>query len=149
MVRRPATVMAWLRSYAAATGTAASWEKIRDAATSGVTDKPVETTTIPYIGLLTALQILDPGAAWTPAHDHLRALTRQPKHYLADPAWSARLVRRSATQLLRGYSPDTIVPRDGGFLGGVFESLVALSVRTFAQNCTPAPRRTDVQMASP
>jgi len=135
MVRRPATVMAWLRAYAAATGTAASWEKIRDAATSGVADKPAKTTTMPYIELLTSLRILDPVAPWTPAHNHLRALTQQPKHYLADPALSARLVRRSATQLLRGDSPDTIVPRDGGFLGGIFESLAALSVRTFAQNC--------------
>jgi len=45
------------------------------------------------------------------------------------------LVRRSATQLLRGDSLDTIVPRGGGFLGGIFESSAALSVRTFAQNC--------------
>jgi uncharacterized protein len=135
VVRRPATVMAWLRAYAAATGTAASWEKIRDAATSGVSDKPAKTTTIPYIELLTGLRILDPVPAWTPAHNHLRALTQQPKHYLADPALSARLVRRSATQLLRGDAPGTIVPRDGGFLGGVFEALAALSVRTFAQSC--------------
>ena len=126
--------MAWLRAYAAATGTAASWEKIRDAATSGVADKPAKTSTLPYIELLTALRILDPVPAWTPGHNHLRALTQQPKHYLADPALSARLVRRSATQLLRGDSVDTIMPRDGGFLGGIFEALAALSVRTFAQN---------------
>jgi predicted AAA+ superfamily ATPase len=135
VVRRPTTVMAWLRAYAAATGTTASWEKIRDAATSGVADKPAKSTTLPYIELLTALRVLDPIAAWTPTHNHLRALTQQPKHYLADPAWSARLVRRSASQLLRGQAPDTIVPRDGGFLGGLFEALAALSVRTFAQNC--------------
>lgn len=135
VVRRPATVIAWLRAYAAATGTAASWEKIRDAATSGVGDKPAKTTTMPYIELLTALRILDPLPAWTPAHNHLNALTQQPKHFLADPALSARLVRRSATQLLHGDAPGTVVPRDGGFLGGVFEALAALSVRTFAQNC--------------
>ncbi len=42
-------------------------------------------------------------------------------------------MRCSATQLLRGDAPDTTVPRDGGFLGGMFEALCALSVRTFAQ----------------
>ncbi len=58
-----------------------------------------------------------------------------PKHFLADPALSARLVKRSATQLLAGNSPASVVPRDGGFLGRAFEALAALSVRTFAQNC--------------
>lgn len=135
IVRRPETVMAWLRAYAAATGTATTWEKIRDAATSGVADKPAKTTTMPYIELLTALRILDPVAAWAPTHNHLKTLTQLPKHFLADPALSARLVRRSATQLLAGDEPDTVVPRDGGFLGGAFEALAALSVRTFAQNC--------------
>lgn len=132
-VRRPATVTAWLRGYAAASGTTASWEKIRDAATSGIDDKPAKTTTIGYIELLTAFRVLDPVEAWVPSNNHLRALTAQPKHYLVDPALAARLVRRSATQLLRGDGPSTVVPRDGAFLGGLFESLAALSIRVFAQ----------------
>lgn len=134
-VRRPATVMAWLRAYAAATGTTATWEKIRNAATSGEGEKPAKTTTLPYIELLTTLRILDPIEAWSPTHNHLRDLTQSQKHFLADPALSARLVQRSATQLLAGKATDVVVPRDGGFLGGLFEALAALSVRTFAQNC--------------
>jgi uncharacterized protein len=133
VVRRPATVMAWLRAYAAATGSSASWEKVRDAATSGVADKPAKTTTISYVELLTSLRILDPIDAWMPSHNHLQTLTQQPKHYLADPALAVRLVRRGATQLLQGDDPQTVVPRDGGFLGAAFEGLVALSVRVFAQ----------------
>lgn len=132
-VRRPATVMAWLRAYAAATGTTASWEKIRNAAGSDSAGLPAKTTTLPYIELLTALRILDPVEPWSLSNNHLRALTRQPKHFLVDPALSTRLVRRSATRLLRGDSPDTVIPRDGGFLGGLFESLAALCVRTYAQ----------------
>ncbi len=135
VVRRPATVMAWLRAYAAAIATTASWEKIRDAATSGISDKPAKSTTLPYIELLTALRILDPVPAWVPSNNHLQALTQQPKHHLADPALAARLVRRSATQLLQGNEPNPVVARDGGFLGGAFESLAALSLRTFAQRC--------------
>lgn len=135
VVRRPETVMAWLRAYAAATGTTASWEKIRTAANTGVDGHPARTTTQPYIELLTALRILDPVPAWTPSNNHLGALTSMPRHYLADPALSARLVRRSATQLLHGDHPDSVRPRDGGFLGGLFEALTALSVRVFAQGC--------------
>jgi predicted AAA+ superfamily ATPase len=134
-VRRPATVLAWLRAYAAATATTTSWDKIRDAATSGIDNKPAKTTTQPYIELLTALRILDPIPAWIPSNNHLHALTGAPKHHLADPALAARLVRASASQLLTGASPSTSIPRDGTFLGGLFESLAALSVRTLAQGC--------------
>lgn len=134
-VRRPATVRAWLRAYAAATATTTSWDKIRNAATSGVNDKPAKTTTIPYRELLTALRILDPIEAWLPTDNHLRSLTAAPKHHLADPALAARLLGRSAAQLLHGEGSGLPIPRDGPLLGSLFESLCALSIRTFAQNC--------------
>ncbi len=133
-VRRPATVRAWLRAYAAATATTTSWDKIRNAATSGVDDKPAKTTTLPYIELLTALRILDPLEAWLPTNNHLASVASAPKHHLADPALAVRLVRTSAVRLLRGETPGPPTPRDGSFLGALFESLVALSIRTFAQN---------------
>lgn len=132
-IRRPATVSAWLSGYAAAVGTTASWEKIRDAATPADGDKPAKTTTLPYIELLTALRILDPLPAWLPTHNHLSALTEAPKHHLADPALAARLVRLGSTKLLAGASPGSPVPRDGTYLGALFESLAVLSVRTLAQ----------------
>jgi predicted AAA+ superfamily ATPase len=134
VVRRPATLRAWLSAYAAATGTSATWETIRDAASAGVAEKPAKTTTLPYIELLTALRILDPVEAWTTSRNHLQSLTYGPKHFLADPALAARLVRRNATQLLAGAHSDSLVPRDGGFLGGLFEGLACLSIRTFAQH---------------
>jgi predicted AAA+ superfamily ATPase len=134
-VRHPTTVLAWMRAYASAVGTSTSWEKIRNAAVSATDAPPAKTTTMPYVELLTALRILDPVPAWMPSLNHLGALAEGPKHYLADPALAARLVRRSATQLLAGDLPDTVVARDGGFLGGLFESLAALSVRVFAQCC--------------
>lgn len=153
-VRRPATVLAWLRAYAAATATTTSWDKIRDAATSGIDDKPAKTTTQPYIELLTALRILDPIPAWIPSNNHLNALIGAQKHHLADPALAARLVRASASQLLTGVSPSASIPRDGTFLGGLFESLAALSIRTLAQRCdvrvshqTSATRRRPVTRA--
>lgn len=133
-VRRPATVKAWLRAYAAATATTASWEKIRDASTSGISDKPAKTTTIPYTELLTGLRVLDPIEAWLPTNNHLAALTAAPKHHLADPALAARLLDRSRQHLLAGDEGNLGVPRDGTLLGGLFESLAALSIRTFAQS---------------
>ena len=132
-VRRPATVQAWLRAYAAATSTAASWEKIRDASTSGQDQKPGRPTTDAYTELLTALRILDPVEAWLPTNNHLSRLTLGPKHHLADPALAARLLGRTRAHLLTGDEGGIAVPRDGTLLGGLFESLAALSIRTLAQ----------------
>lgn len=132
-VRRPATVRAWLRSYAAATGTAASWEKIRDASSAGTEAKPAKTTTRPYTDILSALRILDDVPAWTVSRNHLQRLTQSPKHHLADPALAARLVGVDRGDLLAGKSGPVEMPRDGTFLGALFESLVVLSARVFAQ----------------
>jgi predicted AAA+ superfamily ATPase len=131
-IRRPQTLRRWLQAYAAATATAASYEKIRDAATAGETNKPARTTTIPYRDALERLWILDPLPAWAPTANHLARLTAAPKHHLTDPALVARLAGVDAGALLRGEGP-TAVPRDGTFLGALFESLATLSVRVFAQ----------------
>jgi predicted AAA+ superfamily ATPase len=131
--RRPATVLAWLRAYAAATATSASYESIRDAATSGVSNKPTKTTTSPYIDTLTDMRILDPLPAWTPSLNQLRRLTQAPKHHLADPALAARLLHQTRASLLDGDSGPVDLLRDGTLLGALFESLVVLSARVYAQ----------------
>lgn len=131
-VRRPATVLAWLRAYAAATSTTASWESIRDAATAGTSNKPARSTTIPYVEVLSALRVLDELPAWSPSRNHLARVAASPKHHLADPALAAHLLGQTKDQLLT--SGGTVAtPNDGPLLGNLFESLVALSVRTYAQ----------------
>ncbi len=52
-LRRPAAVRSWMRAYAAATATTASWETIRDAATTGVANKPARSTTTAFTELRT------------------------------------------------------------------------------------------------
>jgi predicted AAA+ superfamily ATPase len=132
-IRRPQTALGWLRAYAAATATTTTWEKIRRAATPG-DNPPAATTARPYIELLTNLRILDPLPAWLPTSNHLRSLTNSPKHHLADPALALRLLNLGPEHLLDGTEPDTPVIRDGTFLGALFESLVALTLRVYAQN---------------
>lgn len=132
-VRRPATVRSWMRAYAAATATTASWETIRDAATGGMGNKPAKETTASYSELLRTLRILDPLEAWLPTRNQFSRLTGGPKHHLADPALAARLLERTKRHLISGHEGQTLVPRDGTLLGGLFESLAVLSVRTFAQ----------------
>lgn len=132
-VKRPATLLNWLRAYAAATATTASWETIRDAATVGTDDKPAKSTVIPYIEMLTGLRILDPVPAWLPTRNHLARIAGTAKHHLTDPALAARLLRRTARHLLAGDEGSLAIPRDGTLLGALFESLVVLSVRALVQ----------------
>jgi uncharacterized protein len=131
-VRNPGALRRVLRAFGAATATTTAYDKIRDAATGGEADKPARTTIVAYRNALERLRILDDVEAWAPTHNHLRRLAGAPKHHLADPALAARLVGLDAGALLDGAGPDSI-PRDGTFLGALFESLATLDVRVFAQ----------------
>jgi hypothetical protein len=132
-VRRPETLLRWLTAYAAATATSASYETIRDAATSGVGDKPAKTTTGPYVDVLERLWILDRVDAWLPTRNRLSRLSAPPKHHLVDPALAARLLGAGVDALLDGRDAGPPIPRDGTLLGALFESLVTQSVRVYAQ----------------
>jgi uncharacterized protein len=132
-VRRPATLRRWLAAYAAATATTTSFEKVRDAATSDQGEKPARATTRPYRDILERLWILDPVSAWLPTRNRLTHLSSPPKHHLADPALAARLLGVDAAALLQGRPSGLAIPRDGTLLGALFESLVTLCVRVYAQ----------------
>lgn len=132
-IRKPQTVRRWMQAYAAATATTATYETIRDAATSGRGDKPAKTTTLPYRDILERLWILEPLSAWLPTRNQLSRLSKPPKHHLADPALAARLLGADADALLKGRDVGPPVPRDGLLLGHLFESLVTLCVRVYAQ----------------
>ena len=132
-VRKAAALYAWMRAYAAATATNASYNRILDAATPGEGDKPARSTTEAYRHVLSDLWILDPLPAWTPSDNRLHRLAQAPKHHLADPALAARLLGMGVDGLLRGREAGPQVFRDGTLAGRLFESLVALSVRVYAQ----------------
>jgi hypothetical protein len=56
-----------------------------------------------------------------------------PKHQFADPAFAARLLGVGVDALVEGGEGAAHVPRDGTVLGPLFEALVTLSVRRYAQ----------------
>ncbi|MEO6145300.1 MAG: DUF4143 domain-containing protein [Dermatophilaceae bacterium] len=131
--RNPALLRRWLTAYAAATATTASFETIRDAATAGNGDKPAKSTTIPYQDTLQRIWISDPLPAWVPSRNRLKRLTLASKHHLADPALAMSLTDLTLDDVLEGRGPGPTIPRNGTFLGALFESLVALNLRVFAQ----------------
>jgi uncharacterized protein len=88
---------------------------------------------MPYRDVLERLYVLDPLPGWRPTRSHIKRLTEPPKHHLADPALATSLLGLTSRQLLAGEEPALAVPRDGTFLGALFESLVTQSVRVYAQ----------------
>ena len=139
-VRNPEALRRWMAAYAAATSTTTSFEKIRDASTSGEQTKPAKSTVLPYRDVLERLFILQPVPGWKPARNLIAELALSPKHQLADPALAARLLGATSDALLEGRSPGPTIPRDGPLLGALFESLVTLSLRVYAQASEAAVR---------
>lgn len=132
-VRAPHTLKRWMRAYAAATSSTASYETIRDAATPGHGNKPPKSTTQPYREKLEQLWIIEEVPAWMPSRNLFARLTASPKHHLADPALAASLLGMDENALLSGEEGGGSVVRDGTLLGHLFESLVTQSVRVYAQ----------------
>ena len=125
VVRRPETLLAWLRAYAAATSTTSSFATIAASASGAVGNVPAKTTTIAYRDVLSQLWLLDPVAAWLPSGSALNRLTQAPKHQLADPALAARLLDLVDADFEPG-------ARGAALLGPLFEHLVTLGVQTYA-----------------
>lgn len=133
IVRNPAGLRRWLTAYAAASSTAASFETIRQAATGRDAGAPSRVATGPYRDVLERLRVVDPVPAWLPTRNRIRRVGAAPKHQLVDPALAARLLDVEADALLDGRSAGPPIPRDGPLVGALFESLVTLGVRVFAQ----------------
>lgn len=130
-IRATGALRRWMTAYGAATGTTTAYEKIRDAATPGERNKPARPAVQHYREALERLWLLDPLPAWQPTTNHLRRVGSAPRHHLADPALVARLLGMDQSALL---DVSSSASRDGTLLGRLFESLVALSVRVFAQS---------------
>lgn len=122
-LRRPETLRRWLRAFAAATGTTASLQAIRDAATAGDGSTPAKDTVLAYHGVLERLWVVDDIPGWAPSLRHMTKVGQAPARHLADPALAVALLGVDIAALLS----------DGVLLGRMFESLAALSVRVFAQ----------------
>jgi uncharacterized protein len=130
-IRRPQLLRRWLAAYAAATSSTASYALIgRTAFADGGT--PSRETTAAYREVLSHLWLLDQVPAWSTGHNSFTKMAAAPKHFLADPALSARLLNLDEERLLKAENPMDFEPHDGTALGNLFEALVALSLQTYA-----------------
>ena len=132
-VRDRVALRRWLTAYAAATSTAASLRVIRRATDSGSAEPPSPPSAATYQRVIEQMWLIEALPAWLPTRNRLRRLASAPKHHLADPALALRCLGLDETGLLEGHTTDHAIPRDGSLLGAMFESLMALSVRVYAQ----------------
>jgi predicted AAA+ superfamily ATPase len=135
-LRQPATLLRWLRAYSAAIATYAGYNEILDVATAGEGHKPAAKTTISYREALSNLWLIDEVTPWIYGEDFFSGLKRSPKHYLADPAFAVYLLGLDEGILSgAGNLPERVDRFDkkyGSILGRLFESLVQLSLNTYA-----------------
>lgn len=132
VVRKPDTLRRWLCAFAAATSTPTTLEKIRDAA-GRTGSAPTRATVDSYCETLRRLWILDEVPGWSPSRNRLGRLGLLPKHHLADPALAAALLDVDERALLAGIVAGPGIAHEGALFGQLFESLVTLSVRVYAQ----------------
>jgi predicted AAA+ superfamily ATPase len=134
-VRKPQVLRAWLKAYAAATASTASYKKILVAATPGEDQKPAASTTLVYRDLLDALYLTDRVDPWLPTDNQFSALGKTPKHYLVDTGLAARLVDVDPDGLIRGTRKPLGSQKEGSMFGRLFEGLVANSLKVYCQSC--------------
>jgi predicted AAA+ superfamily ATPase len=135
IVRKPDILRNWLRGYASATGTTASYQAILDISTPGEADKPAKKTTRSYRDVLDALWITDRIDPWLPMGTMFKYVGKTPKHYLADPGLSARLLDITRDSLLQGIDHEPLGQQGKTVAGRLFEALVGLSLQTYALAC--------------
>ena len=130
--KRAASLAQWLRAYAAASSTTASYTAIADAVPD---DQRASRVTInAYRDVLSQLWLLDAVPAFPLSRNRLSELGKTPKHQLTDPALVAALLPASVETLLDGTAGKEFAGfRDGPLLGRLFESLATQSVRVYAQ----------------
>ena len=130
-IRQPELLRGWLRGYAAATASATTFAKIGASLDPGEPTGPTKKTSITYRDVLSSLYLLDQVDAWSPSQKLLSRAALAPKHFLADPALSTRLLGLNEAKLMSATAPATNTG-DRARLGDFFEALVALSLQTYA-----------------
>jgi len=131
-IRRPDTLRNWLTAFASATGTDAGYTEILDRATPGVSSKPAKSTTVSFRDMLKNLWLLEELQPWLPTVGNFNRLKMTPKHYLTDPAIEAALLGLSYDLVMSGDASSGFDEKHGSITGRLFESLIALSLRTYS-----------------
>lgn len=130
-IRRPELLRGWLRGYASATASATTFAKIAASLDPGRPTGPKKKTSIAFRDVLSSLYLLDQVDAWSPSRKLLSRAALAPKHFLADPALAARLLKLDEVTLMTAAGP-AINNGDRTCLGAFFEALVVINTGAHA-----------------
>jgi predicted AAA+ superfamily ATPase len=120
-----------MTAYAAATATVTSFEKIRDAATNDMQNKPARSTVVTYRDVLERLFTWIRSRPGSPPEITLFGSRPRPNIISLIRPWLPICSRRHLRRCSAARAPACF--RKGTLLGALFESLVTQSVRTYAQ----------------
>lgn len=121
-VRKPEAMLAWLRAYAAATSSMASYSHLLNAATPNQSDQPARSTSIAHRDVPTSSRSSNRSPRGS-ARNPLARLAQSPTRHLADPALATRLLGMTVGGLLH-----LIIVRDDGKVSAI-EVKLATNVR--------------------
>ena len=133
IVRKPKALMAWLKTYAAATATTTSFKTILEAALANENISPSTKTATSYRDLLQNIGIIEELQPWIKMGKIFSNIAKAPKHFLLDPALSVTLLNITRETLLAGQPPKVIGTLNKSFLGQIFESFVYQSLAVYAE----------------
>jgi predicted AAA+ superfamily ATPase len=132
VIRKPQTLMAWLRAYAAAAATTTAYKTIARAAISG-DNHPTEKTAGNYREVLSSIGVVEELPAWLPMGKIFNNLGRVAKHFVVDPSLIVSLLNIDKETVCGGKAKSQIGNLNKTFIGQLFESLIYQSLATYAQ----------------
>jgi predicted AAA+ superfamily ATPase len=130
--RQPNSLLSWMKSYAAAVGSSASYSEILEAAALGVRDKPSYRTITSYLDFLANIWVLDEISMWLPSSGTFGFIKQTPKHFLMDTGLTTKLLGFKERDFLTSKASTPFDQKYGALLGRLFEALVAVDLQTYA-----------------
>jgi len=131
MIKKPASLMAWLKSYASVVATPAAYQTILDISMNNNLETPNRVTANFYKEALEMLNIVEEVPSWLAMGKITQNLSKTPKHFLVDPALVVSLLNISKEDLLFVPISKQIGKYNKSLFGQVFESFIYQSLRVY------------------
>ncbi|BDR56840.1 ATP-binding protein [Xylocopilactobacillus apis] len=133
MIKKPESLLSWIKSYAAAIGTTTKFQTIWQAAMANNSESASRKTIEYYHEALKILDIIDEVPSFLPVGKIYSNLARAPKHFMLDPAIALEILGVDQAQLVNYKVPSYIGIFNQSFIGQLLESLVYQSLIVYAE----------------
>lgn len=133
VVKKPDSLLAWMRAYAASIGTTTAFQTIIDTAMANSDEAPSKPTATNYREALRTLYIIDEVQPFLPVGKLYPNLSKSPKHFMLDPAIALCLLGVGKEQIEKYKVPKHVAKFNQNLLGQLLESLVYQSLIVYAE----------------